>query len=133
MSIKHQAYKELNQRFLEDNAKAEGVHCLPSGVQYRIIEQGSGAIPTTNSLVQVYYTGKMINGKQFDSNTNDRVPAAFRVKELITGWQEILKIMPVGSRWKIYIPYQHGYGSYNAGVIKAYSTLVFEMELIGIA
>lgn len=133
MKAKYQEYMDENLRFLEENAKREDVKVLPCGVQYRVLQAGEGAKPTIQSIVQVYYSGKMINGKQFDSNLNDSYPCVFRLNEVITGWQEALKEMPVGSKWEIFIPASLGYGGQAAGIIRKYSTLIFEVELVGIA
>lgn len=133
MKAKYQEYQEQNIRFLEENAKREEIAVLPCGVQYRVLKEGNGPKPTIQSIVQVYYKGRMINGKQFDSNLEDNVPAVFRLREVISGWQEALKCMPVGSKWEIFIPAALGYGGQSAGVIRKYSTLIFEVELVGIA
>lgn len=130
---KSSAYKEENIRFLEENKAKEGIVEIPGGVQYRIIEEGSGRIPTSTSLVQVFYKGTFIDGKEFDSNMEDELPAIFRVYEVIEGWQDILKIMPEGSKWEIFIPYKKGYGSRTDGTIKGFSTLIFEVKLVSVA
>lgn len=130
MSLKHQQYKEENIRFLENNLEEEGVMELPCGVQYKIILKGTGSVPTTKSTVRVHYRGTLINGKEFDNSFIRKHPETFRVNEVIEGWQEALKVMPVGSRWMIYIPYELGYGTRACGDIPAYSTLIFEVELL---
>ena len=132
MSLKHQQYKEENIRFLENNLKEEGVMELPCGVQYKVILKGTGSIPTAKSTVRVHYRGTLINGKEFDNSFSRKRPETFRVNEVIEGWQEALKSMSVGSRWMIYIPYELGYGTRTCGNIPAYSTLIFEVELLGI-
>lgn len=132
MSLKHQAYKEENIRFLEDNLQEEGVIELPCGVQYKVLLKGNGAMPTAKSTVQVHYRGTLISGKEFDSSFTRKRPEVFRVKEVIDGWQEALKAMSVGSRWMVYIPYELGYGTRACGNIPAYSTLIFEVELLGV-
>lgn len=132
MSLKHQQYKEENIRFLENNLEEEGVMELPCGVQYKIILKGTGSVPTTKSTVRVHYRGTLINGKEFDNSFIRKHPETFRVNEVIEGWQEALKVMPVGSRWMIYIPYELGYGTRACGDIPAYSTLIFEVELLGV-
>ncbi|MGL5562979.1 MAG: FKBP-type peptidyl-prolyl cis-trans isomerase [Tannerellaceae bacterium] len=126
-------YKESNLRFLEENKAKEGVFQLTGGVQYRIIEKGEGKIPGATSLVQVYYKGYFIDGKEFDSNLNDTLPALFRVHEVIEGWQDVLRIMPVGSTWEVFIPYTKGYGNRPEGNIKGFSSLIFEIKLVSIA
>jgi peptidylprolyl isomerase len=132
MSLKHQAYKEANIRFLEENLENEGVMELPSGVQYKVILKGSGAVPTAKSTVKVHYRGTMIDGTEFDNSFKRKQPETFKVKEVIEGWQNALMAMPLGSRWMIYIPYELGYGTRACGNIKAYSTLIFEVELLGV-
>nr|WP_320059789.1 FKBP-type peptidyl-prolyl cis-trans isomerase [uncultured Bacteroides sp.] len=132
MSLKHQAYKEANIRFLEENLENEGVMELPSGVQYKVILKGNGAVPTAKSTVKVHYRGTMIDGTEFDNSFKRKQPETFKVKEVIEGWQNALMAMPLGSRWMIYIPYELGYGTRACGNIKAYSTLIFEVELLGV-
>lgn len=127
-----QNYREENERWLIDNAKEEGIMELPCGVQYKVILKGNGPIPKAKSMVKVHYRGEMINGKEFDNSWKRKKPATFRVNEVIDGWQEALKVMPLGSRWMIYIPWELGYGKRGSGPIKAYSTLVFEVELLGV-
>lgn len=132
MSLKHQAYKEENIRFLEENLEDEDVMELPSGVQYKVILKGRGAIPTKRSTVKVHYRGTMIDGKEFDNSFSRKRPEVFKVNEVIQGWQDALMAMPLGSRWMVYIPYELGYGTRACGNIKAYSTLIFEVELLGV-
>lgn len=132
MSLKHQEYKEANIRFLEENLQEENVIKLPCGVQYKVLLKGNGPIPTGKSTVKVHYRGTLIDGKEFDNSFARKRPEVFRVKEVINGWQEALKAMPVGSRWMIYIPYELGYGTRGCGNIPAYSTLIFEVELQGV-
>lgn len=132
MSLKHQEYKEANIRFLEENLHEEGVMELPCGVQYKVLLKSSGPMPTGKSTVKVHYRGTLINGKEFDNSFARKRPEVFRVNEVINGWQEALKAMPVGSRWMIYIPYELGYGTRACGNIPAYSTLIFEVELQGV-
>lgn len=124
--------KQINMDFLEENKKKDGVITTESGLQYKIIRQGKGAIPTEMSKVKVDYLGKLIDGKEFDSSYKRKFPAVFRLDQVIKGWTEALTMMPVGSKWEIYIPQELGYGSRSSGKIKAYSTLIFEIELLGI-
>ncbi|MFI3240810.1 MAG: FKBP-type peptidyl-prolyl cis-trans isomerase [Bacteroidales bacterium] len=133
MCIKFQAYKERNQKFLAEYSNREGVQQLSSGVMYRVITRGKGEIPTANSVVMVHYKGTLINGKVFDSTFNAGRPEKFRLSQLIEGWKIALTQMPVGSHWEIVVPYNVGYGTRSAGDIKAYSTLIFEIQLLGIA
>jgi len=120
------------EKFLAENAQKEGVITLPSGLQYEIIKRGSGPIPTDTDRVRVLYEGKLLDGTVFDSSLNRNDPAIFGVTQVIPGWTEALKMMPVGSKWRIYVPYDLAYGSQDRGTIKPFSTLIFEVELLGI-
>ncbi len=138
-AIKAKAMKEKfldNQQagelFLKENGMKEGVVTLPSGLQYKIITAGTGAIPADTSMVAVKYQGKLIDGTVFDGNLDAAKPAVFGVNQVIKGWTEALQLMPVGSKWMLYIPSDLAYGSRDTGKIKPYSTLVFEVELLGI-
>lgn len=124
--------------FLAQNAKKKGVKVLPSGLQYKVLKKGNGNVPTSDDKVQVIYEGRTIDGHVFDAtskhNLKDVDYDEFAVKGLIKGWQEALSMMPVGSKWEIYIPYDLAYGERGAGKdIPPYSALVFTMELKGIA
>ncbi|MBR1839918.1 MAG: FKBP-type peptidyl-prolyl cis-trans isomerase [Prevotella sp.] len=122
------AYKKQNEDWLAKNSKAEGVITLPSGVQYKVITEGKGAVPADTSMVKVNYEGKTIDGKVFDSNNSG---AEFRCNQVIQGWTEALTKMPVGSKWEVYIPASLAYGERQQGeVIKPYSTLIFTIELL---
>ncbi|MBQ9236760.1 MAG: FKBP-type peptidyl-prolyl cis-trans isomerase [Prevotella sp.] len=124
------AYKKQNEDWLAKNSKAEGVITLPSGVQYKVITEGKGAVPADTSMVKVNYEGKTIDGKVFDSNNSG---AEFRCNQVIKGWTEALTKMPVGSKWEVYIPASLAYGERQQGeVIKPYSTLIFTIELLGV-
>jgi FKBP-type peptidyl-prolyl cis-trans isomerase FklB len=119
--------------FLAENAKKKGVITLPSGLQYKVITKGTGAIPTENQRVKTHYRGTLINGKQFDSSYDRGEPATFGVTQVIAGWTEALKMMPVGSKWELFIPYNLAYGERAMGSdIPAYSTLIFTIELLEI-
>ena len=131
MPLADNQYKIRNQEFLQEYAQRLGVKTLFNGVLYRVITKGNGPKPTPKSYITVYYTGKLINGKVFDQTQKGR-PATFRLGELITGWNTALREMPVGSRWEIVIPYHLGYGSRSAGVIKPFSTLIFDITLLGV-
>lgn len=120
------------EKFFADNAKREGVVTLPSGLQYEIVKEGKGEIPTETDRVKVHYHGTLINGTVFDSSVERKEPAVFGVNQVIPGWTEALKLMPVGSKWKLYIPYNLAYGARDQGVIKPFSTLIFDVELLGI-
>ena len=114
------------------NAKKAGVKTLPSGVQYKVIKEGNGAMPKDTSLVKVHYEGKLINGKVFDSSYKNNQPITLRANQVIKGWTEALTSMPAGSTWMLYIPQELAYGSRAAGQIKPYSTLIFKVELVKI-
>jgi len=119
--------------FLKENATKEGVVTLESGLQYKIIKQGTGAIPTAADKVKTHYTGTLINGKKFDSSVDRGEPATFGVTQVIKGWTEALQLMPEGSKWELYIPHTLAYGAQGAGgSIPPYSALIFEIELIEI-
>ena len=129
-NISNSSFKEENLNYLEENGRKEGVKTLPSGVQYKVIVEGTGATPTKNSTVQVYYRGTNINGKPFDSNMKDRNPISLKVKEVILGWQRIIPIMPIGSTYEVTIPFDQGYGSRGVPGIKGFSTLIFTINLV---
>jgi FKBP-type peptidyl-prolyl cis-trans isomerase FklB len=119
--------------FLDRNSKKEGVVTLPSGLQYKVITQGTGVKPGPDDIVKVHYTGTTINGTKFDSSYDRGEPAQFRLSNVIKGWVEGLQLMPEGSRYMLYIPYDLAYGERGAGnVIKPFETLIFEVELLGI-
>ncbi len=121
------------EAFLAENAKREGVVVLPSGLQYEVIKKGNGEIPTATDQVKVHYHGTLIDGSVFDSSIDRGEAIVFGVNQVIPGWTEALKLMPVGSEWKVYIPYNLGYGAQGSGPdIKPFSTLVFDVELIEI-
>ncbi|HAT3623858.1 TPA: peptidylprolyl isomerase [Morganella morganii] len=120
-------------RFLEENAKKDGVSTTESGLQFSVINQGDGAIPARTDRVRVHYTGRLIDGTVFDSSVQRGQPAEFPVNGVIAGWIEALTLMPVGSKWELYIPSNLAYGERGAGAaIPPYSTLVFEVELLEI-
>jgi len=123
---------ELGKLFLEENAKKEGVITLESGLQFEILEQGTGDIPTINDTVKVIYEGSLLNKDVFDS-TKDTGAIDLQLAETILAWQEALLLMPVGSRWKLYIPHHLAYGEYGAQpMIQPNSTLIFIIELLEI-
>ncbi|MDR0823642.1 MAG: FKBP-type peptidyl-prolyl cis-trans isomerase [Prevotella sp.] len=120
-------------RFMEENKSKAGVVTLPDGLQYIIMEKGTGAIPTATDRVKVHYLGTLIDGTVFDSSLDRGEPAVFGVNQVIKGWTEALQLMPVGSKWTIYIPYDLAYGARGAGEkVKPYSNLIFEVQLLGI-
>lgn len=124
--------KYVGNMFLSANAKKKGVVTLPSGLQYKIITKGTGAVPVDTSFVKVNYEGRLLDGTVFDSSYKRNEPAEFGVTQVIKGWTEALKLMPVGSKWELYIPENLAYGSRSQGSIPAYSTLVFTVELLDI-
>ncbi|NVJ65692.1 MAG: FKBP-type peptidyl-prolyl cis-trans isomerase [Gammaproteobacteria bacterium] len=121
------------EAFLTENAKRDEVTVLESGLQYEVIEQGSGEVPTAASTVKTHYAGTLIDGKEFDSSYRRGQPAEFPVGGVIKGWTEALQLMPVGSKWKLYIPYDLAYGAQGAGGdIGPYQALIFDIELLDI-
>ncbi|WP_221390381.1 FKBP-type peptidyl-prolyl cis-trans isomerase [Dyadobacter sp. NIV53] len=125
--------REEGEKFLEENKKKTGVVTTESGLQYEIIKAGDGPKPTATDKVKTHYHGTLINGTIFDSSVDRGEPIEFPVNGVIKGWTEALQLMPVGSKWKLFIPYQLAYGERAAGPqIPAYSALVFEVELLEI-
>lgn len=127
------ANKTAGDAFLAANKSKTGVVALPSGLQYKILKQGDGPKPTAADQVTCNYKGTLLNGKEFDSSYKRGEPATFGVGQVIKGWTEALQLMPVGSKWELYIPADLAYGSKQAGPdITPGSTLVFEVELLSI-
>ncbi len=121
------------EAFLAENAKREEVTVLESGLQYEVISEGTGDKPSASSVVSTHYRGTLINGTQFDSSYDRGEPAQFPVGGVIAGWTEALQLMPVGSKWKLYIPYNLAYGEAGAGNdIGPYQALIFDIELLEI-
>ncbi len=131
-NIKYGDNKKKNEDFLAENAKKDSIVTLPSGVQYKILKEGKGAQPNDSSQVVVNYEGKLIDGTVFDSSYQRNQPATFGLNQVIKGWKEALKLMPIGSEWEIYIPQEQGYGTSEMGNIPPYSTLIFKVELLEI-
>ena len=128
-----QKNKTEGEAFLEANKKKEGVVTLPSGLQYKVIKEGTGATPTATDIVVTDYTGKLINGQIFDSSVQRGKPATFPVNGVIPGWTEALQKMKVGSKWELVIPSDLAYGERGAGqAIAPNSVLVFDIELLDI-
>lgn len=130
-----EAQKSLEEgnAFLEKNKAREGVTTTESGLQYEVITAGTGALPTATDQVRVHYHGTLIDGKVFDSSVDRGEPVVFGVNQVIPGWTEALQLMPVGSKWKIYLPSEIAYGERGAGAdIGPNSVLVFEVELLEI-
>ena len=133
MEKKYADNKAAGEKFLAENKTKEGVVTTPSGLQYKIITKGTGAIPADSSKVKVNYKGTLIDGTEFDSSYKRNEPATFRANQVIKGWTEALTMMPVGSKWELYIPQDLAYGARETGgQIKPFSTLIFEVELVGI-
>ena len=133
MQVEYKDAIEKGEAFLAENAKREEVVVLPSGLQYEVIVAGSGAIPTATDQVKVHYHGTLIDGTVFDSSIDRGESIVFGVNQVIPGWTEALQLMPVGSEWKVYIPYDLGYGTRGSGPdIKPFSTLVFDVKLLGV-
>lgn len=124
--------KEKGEKFLAANAKKEGVKTLPSGVQYKVIKEGSGSIPADTSKVKVNYEGRTIDGKVFDSSYKRNEPLTLRCNQTIKGWTDAMVHMPVGSVWEVYIPQNLAYGEREQGDIKPFSVLIFKIELLSI-
>ena len=131
-TIKYGNTKEDGEKFLAENALREGVITTASGLQYEVIKMGKGKKPVATDNVRVHYHGTLTNGVVFDSSVDRGEPITFGLTQVIAGWTEALQLMPVGSKFKLYIPQQLGYGSQQAGSIPPYSTLIFEVELLGI-
>jgi FKBP-type peptidyl-prolyl cis-trans isomerase FklB len=125
--------REAGKQFLAENAKKDSVVTLPSGLQYKVLVKGTGEIPAKSDRVQVNYEGRLIDGTVFDSSSkHGSKPATFRADQVIKGWTEALTMMPVGSKWQLFIPQELAYGERQAGQIKPYSALIFTVELVGI-
>ena len=122
---------EKGKAFLEENAKKEGIVTLPSGLQYEVITEGNGKKPSATDRVKCHYEGTLIDGTLFDSSVKRGQPAVFGVSQVIKGWVEALQLMSEGSKWRLFIPSELGYGAQQAGeMIPPHSTLIFEVELI---
>ena len=127
------AVSSAGAAFLAENGKKPGVITTASGLQYEVLQMGKGPKPTAEQTVKVHYKGTLLNGKQFDSSYDRGEPAEFPVNAVIPGWTEALQLMPVGSRWKLFIPSELAYGERGAGGdIPGNSTLIFEVELLDI-
>jgi FKBP-type peptidyl-prolyl cis-trans isomerase len=126
-------YIEENEAFLAKNKERPGVIVTPSGLQYEVITMGNGPKPTASSTVKVHYTGRLIDGTEFDSSIKRNQPAQFPLSGVIPGWTEALQLMPAGSKFRLFIPDNLGYGAKGAGdIIKPFSVLIFEVELLEI-
>lgn len=132
--MKKREYAQLNKAWIEAKAQEEGVKALPRGIYYKVLAEGQndGRHPSPRSIVTAHYTGWTINGKKFDSSRGG-APLAIRLCDLIEGWIVAMQQMCVGDRWEVYIPAEMGYGKFSQPGIPAGSTLIFEIELLGIA
>lgn len=128
----HGGNKIAGEVFLAENGQKEGVVTTESGLQYEVVKAGKGALPKETDKVKVHYHGTLIDGTVFDSSVDRGEPAEFGVNQVIRGWVEGLQLMPVGSKYKFYIPQELAYGAQGQGSITPYSTLIFEVELIAI-
>ena len=124
------ANKEEGEKFMAANAKKDGVKTLSSGVQYKVIKEGTGAIPADTSLVKVHYEGRLLNDSVFDSSYKRGEPVTLRCNQTIKGWTDAMVHMPAGSVWEVYIPQELAYGEREQGMIKPFSVLVFKIELL---
>ena len=132
MERKYGANRTEGEAFLKANAKKDSVKVTASGLQYKILTQGTGDVPTADQKVKVNYEGRLVNGTIFDSSYQRKQPATFACNQVIKGWTEALTMMPVGSKWEVYIPQELGYGSREAGKIPPFSALIFTVELLEI-
>jgi len=133
MSKKSGAVKEEGRKYLENNKKQPGVVVLPSGIQYKIITQGTGVKPTLEDTIKVHYKGTTLDGNIFDDSYSRGEPIEFPLGGLIEGWKQTLVLMPVGSKWQLFIPSEYAYGDRGAGAsIPGGATLIFELELLDV-
>ncbi len=123
--------KIAGEEFLAKNKTKDGVVEIANGIQYKVINEGSGVSPTLKNQITIHYHGTTIDGKVFDSSVERGSPATFPLGQLIPGWQKVLPLMKEGSKWELFLPYQEAYGERGAGGdIPPFSTLIFEIELI---
>lgn len=132
MSKKANAEKEAGAKFLEANKNKPGVITLPDGLQYEIITRGTGPVPKATDTIKANYMGSLIDGREFDNSYKRNEALIIPVGNVVRGWSEALQLMPVGSKWKLYIPSDLGYGDRGAGAIPGGAALIFEIELLGI-
>ena len=123
---------KMGRDFLAENGKKAGIITTPSGLQYEVLKKGEGEVPQKTDKVKCHYEGRLIDGTVFDSSIKRGEPAVFGLNQVIRGWTEALSLMPVGSKWRLYIPQELGYGERQAGQIPPYSTLIFDVELLSI-
>lgn len=132
LEVQYGPLKKKGEEWMAANAKKPGIKTLPSGVQYKVIKEGAGAMPKDTSLVKVNYEGRLIDGTVFDSSYKNGQPVSLRANQVIKGWTEALVHMPAGSVWEVYIPQELAYGEREQGQIKPYSPLVFKIELLSV-
>ena len=132
LEVQYGPLKKKGEAWMAANAKKPGVKTLPSGVQYKVIKEGAGAMPKDTSLVKVNYEGRLIDGTVFDSSYKNGQPVSLRANQVIKGWTEALVHMPAGSVWEVYIPQELAYGEREQGQIKPYSPLLFKIELLSV-
>lgn len=130
MAKKNAAVKEEGRKFLAENKKQPGVVELPSGVQYKIISQGTGPKPLLEDTIVAHYKGTTLDGNVFDESYGRGQPIVYPLNQLVEGWKQTLVLMPVGSKWQLFIPSEYGYGERGSGQIPGGATLVFDMELL---
>jgi FKBP-type peptidyl-prolyl cis-trans isomerase FklB len=130
--IAQQDNKKKGEAFLAENKTKADVVTLPSGLQYKILKAGEGKKPTEADTVECRYRGTHIDGTEFENSESSGQPATFKVSKVIPGWREALKLMPVGSKWQLFIPSQLAYGQRGSGRIGPYETIIFEIELVAI-
>ncbi len=131
-SEKSSGNRKLGEAFLAENKTKPGVITLPSGLQYTVVKEGTGPKPTATDKIKCHYHGTLIDGTVFDSSIQRGEPLEIGVSQVIRGWTEALQLMPVGSKWRIFIPSELGYGDQQAGAIPPGSTLIFDLELLDI-
>ena len=133
VNAKKEAVRKAGEQFLSENSKKAGVQVTPSGLQYKILTKGKGKVPTKDDQVIVKYEGRLIDGTVFDSSYKRAEQTnKFRPTDVIKGWTEALTMMPVGSKWELYVPQELAYGARETGDIPAYSALIFIVELVDI-
>ena len=132
MMAKYGDNLKAGTEFLANNAKKDSVQITPSGLQYKVLTAGTGEVPTASQKVKVNYEGRLLDGTVFDSSYQRRQPATFACNQVIKGWTEALTMMPVGSKWELYIPQELAYGDRDSGKIPPYSMLIFTVELLEI-
>lgn len=132
MEAKYGKNRTEGEAFLKENAKKDSVKTTESGLQYKVLVAGTGEMPKSTDKVKVNYEGRLINGTVFDSSYKRNQPATFACNQVIKGWTEALTMMPIGSKWEVYVPQELGYGEREAGKIPPFSTLIFTVELLEI-